>query len=187
MMTSAYVFLADGFEEIEAITPIDLLRRAGVEVTTISIGDSLEVKGSHGVTVIADRLFSGVETSPLPSAVVLPGGGEGAKNLANHEGLVSLIKKQFSEGALVAAICASPAVVLSKCGVLEGKNWTCYPGMEKDLSCGTHRPERVVCDGNLITSRGAGTAIEFSLALIERLVSKAASEKIRAAIVAQAG
>jgi protein deglycase len=175
-MKTACVLLADGFEEVEAITPIDYLRRAGVEVTILGVTGKT-VSGAHGIKVEADlgtAVFNGDY-----DCVVVPGGGRGADNIAASPAAVYLIKRHFAAGALIAAICAAPAVVLhSACGILEGRRYTCYPGMEAGIEGATFTEDRVVVDGRLITSRAAGSAGEFSRAIVEALVGKTEADSL---------
>jgi len=168
-MKKALLILAEGFEEIEAVTPVDLLRRAGILVTVAALGDLIIVKGTRGLEVQADCLFNEVESDF--DALILPGGGNGANNLASSEKVLSLIEKMNREGSLIAAICASSAVVLGKTDVLSGKRATCYPGCEVDFRSDViYVEESVVIVDNIITSRGPGTASEFSLAIIKVLL-----------------
>lgn len=179
-MSRVYVFLATGFEEIEALTVVDLLRRAGVDCRTVSVMEERQVTSSHNVTVTADALFS--EITDDADMLVLPGGIPGTPNLAAHEGLGVLLKKQFQAGKWVAAVCAAPTV-LGALGILDGKRATCYPGKMEELVCGEKLTDPVVVDGNVITSRGMGTCIDFGLKMIEVLDSAEAAEKIEKAIV----
>jgi 4-methyl-5(b-hydroxyethyl)-thiazole monophosphate biosynthesis len=177
----ALVLLADGFEEVEAITPIDYLRRAGVEVTVAAIGESLTVKGAWtGLKVQADTTLSKAGNGEW-DAVILPGGMPGAANLAASKETGALLEEMAAANKLICAICASPAIVIAPLGLLNGKRFTCYPGMEKNLSfdilSGFTR-DRVVVDENLITSRGAGTAGEFAIAIIEELLDETAADKV---------
>ncbi|MCM1521557.1 MAG: DJ-1/PfpI family protein [Muribaculaceae bacterium] len=170
-MSTTYVFLAPGFEEIEAIAPVDLMRRAGIDVMTVAVGESRHVTGAHGITVEADLLLGDEDMSDA-DLLVAPGGMPGAKNLADSDKLCALFKAQAARGALVAAICAAPAVLLSHIGVLKGKNATCYPGFDDDLRAGGATyvsDERVVRDDNIITANGPSSAIPFGLALVEAL------------------
>jgi 4-methyl-5(b-hydroxyethyl)-thiazole monophosphate biosynthesis len=177
MTKRALVFLADGFEEVEAVTPIDFLRRAGVEVVTVAIGEAKTATGSHGVRVVADCAV--VESGLLPyDAVILPGGMPGSANLAASGRVGSLVSAAVVKGKLVAAICAAPALVLAPLGILSGKEFTCFPGMEKEVSGAKWVADDVAVDGNIITSRGAGTAALFALAVIEYLLGREAAEKI---------
>jgi 4-methyl-5(b-hydroxyethyl)-thiazole monophosphate biosynthesis len=181
MAQKALVFLADGFEEVEAITPIDYLRRAGVELTTVSISGNRTVTGSHKVPVIADKTLA--EIDGVYDALLLPGGAAGADNLATCAELGKRLREQAASGRVVAAICASPAVVLAPLGLIKGRRFTCYPGMEKGVSGGTWSEDRVVIDGNIVTSRGAGTAADWAVALIGLLLSPTDREKLAKAVV----
>jgi len=164
------VILAEGFEEIEAIAPIDVLRRAGIDVIVAGLSGKT-VTGAHGVKVEADIVLG--DMKGLPDAIFLPGGLPGATNLEASPAVIDLIRRMHQEKRLVTAICASPALALQKSGILEGKRATCYPGYEKNFSSGvTFTEERVVKDGNVITSRGPGSAIEFALKLVEELAGK---------------
>jgi 4-methyl-5(b-hydroxyethyl)-thiazole monophosphate biosynthesis len=171
----AAVLLADGFEEVEAVTPIDFLRRA--EIDTIIVGVSgREVAGGHNIYLTSDVSLS--ELDEDLDAVIIPGGMPGAENLSKSEKVVELITKMRDQGKLIAAICASPAVVLGSHGFLKDKTYTCYPGFEKDVADGTHSNDRVVIDGSLITSRGPGTAAEFAVAIIRYLRGADAAQSI---------
>jgi 4-methyl-5(b-hydroxyethyl)-thiazole monophosphate biosynthesis len=188
MAKKALVLLAPGFEEVEAVTPIDYLRRAGVEVTTAAVGgvgESRDLAGSHGITVRADTTLAALvaEAGGIPGlcraldAVVLPGGMPGASNLAASADTAALLKAMTQEDKVVAAICASPALVLAPLGLLKGKRFTCFPGMEQGLE-GIWSKHPIVADGNLITSRGAGTAGVFAIAAINLLEGDMASKEI---------
>jgi 4-methyl-5(b-hydroxyethyl)-thiazole monophosphate biosynthesis len=169
---AVYVHLADGFEEIEALTQADLLRRAGVKVETVSIMGHLNVTGSRGVEVIADILFEDADYDKC-ELIVLPGGLPGATNLAAHEGLKQKLLSFANEGRRIAAICASPAAILAPLGILDGKKATGYPGYEDEaLASAVKAPGDVVKDGNIITSRGPATAMAFGLALVEELCGR---------------
>lgn len=163
--------LAQGCEELEAVTVIDLLRRANIKVTTAGL-DNYDVRASRNVTLIPDVTLDMVANKDF-SMIVLPGGLPGADNLANDERLMRMIKRMHKEGKLIAAICAAPAV-LAKAGVLAGKRATSYPGTldKMDLPDVTVTQEPIVQDGNVITSRGPGTAMDFALTLIEILTDK---------------
>lgn len=185
MERKVILLLADGFEEIEALTPVDFLRRAGAEVLMSSIGESRTVTGSHGIPVLADRGLSelaseGILRSDLWDAVLVPGGMPGASNVAASEEAGAFLKDMASRGKLVAAICAAPAVVLGSLGILEGKRFTCYPGMENRVRGASWSDERVVADGAVITSRGPGTAAEWAIEIIRFLAGDAMAEKIAA-------
>jgi len=177
MLKTALVILAEGFEEVEAIAPVDVLRRAGVRVTMAGLADRL-VKSSRHIGIEADILLR--DLVEMPDAVILPGGIPGATNLACSEEVAELVKKMNAAGKIVAAICAAPAAVLAPLGILDGKKATCYPGCESDFSGKTiHSKERVVVDGNIITSQGPGTALEFALVIAGRLVGQEMADTVR--------
>lgn len=170
MSKKAVLFLADGFEEMEALTPVDVLRRAGVEVTIAGISGK-SAQSAHGVTVQADIALS--ELTGDFDLLIFPGGMPGSKNLGESLKAKELAVKQAGAGKLIAAICAAPVFTLGAWGILNGKKATCYPGMDNLFPAEvTFSAERVVVDGNVITSRGPGTAVEFSLALVEKFVDK---------------
>jgi protein deglycase len=177
-MKKAGIILAEGFEEVEAVTPADFLNRAGVKVILIGIGGT-EIEGSHGIRIRTDAEIA--DFSEELDAIVIPGGMPGAKNVSLSKEALELIKSMHRKGGLVAAICAAPAVVLTKTNIINGKKLTSFPGYEKNFTHSTYSEDRVVVDGNLITSRGAGTAAEFALAVIEYLVSREEADKIHAA------
>ena len=168
-----YVFLADGFEEMEALAPVDVMRRAGLSVCTVGV-TGRQVTGSHGVTVTADA----VEFDPADcEAVVLPGGMPGTAHLDESSLVAGALRAAAEKGRLIAAICAAPSVLGHK-GLLTGRRATCYPGWEKELTGAEYTGEPVTEDGNLITARGAGVAVEFGLALTARLTSPEKAEQI---------
>lgn len=198
-MKSVVVFLSEGFEEIEAVTPIDYLRRAGVCVTTVSVSAQTKVErqegcytlnephavlGAHGVIYIADKTFDEwqSELKELPDALFTPGGMPGAKNLADFAPLTQFICDMHKAGKLVTAICAAPVVVLAKTGVLSGKKYTCYPEMEKMVSSSadaTHiRDVPFVTDGNVITGRGPGAAEQFAMEIVRVLCGEECAKKV---------
>jgi protein deglycase len=180
-MKTACVLLADGFEEVEAMTPIDYLRRAGIEVTSVGVA-ARAVAGARGIKVEADEGPEGLSRDY--DCVVVPGGGKGAVNLAASPAVTQFIVRHFSAGRTVAAICAAPAVVLhGSCGILAGRRFTCFPGMEGNVKGARFSPDRVVVDGNLITSRAAGTAGEFSRAIISALVGEAAAAALSKSVL----
>jgi 4-methyl-5(b-hydroxyethyl)-thiazole monophosphate biosynthesis len=168
---SVYVHLADGFEEIEALTSVDLLRRVGVSVETVSIMGHLNVTGAHGIEVIADIVFEDADYDGC-EMIVLPGGLPGANNLAEHEGLKQKLLSFANEGRRISALCASPSFVLAPLGIIDGRNATGYPGFNDNMGKALITSEDVVKDGNIITSRGPATAMAFSLAIIEELCGK---------------
>ena len=181
-MSKACVFFADGFEEVEALTPVDLMRRAGIDVTTVAVGGGLGVKGSHGIEITADILFEDMDFGDT-DMLVLPGGMPGTLNLMNHKGLTALLDDFNSRGRKLAAICAAPSV-FGKLGLLDGREAVCYPGFEKELG-NARIPENVtfVTDGNITTSRGAGTAMDFALELIRILEGEDTSAKIGNSVI----
>jgi len=176
-----YVHLADGFEEIEALTIIDLLRRAEIEMETVSITGRLPVLGSHGVKVIADILFEDAVYSSC-DLIVLPGGLPGAENLAAHNGLGEKILSFNNQGKGLAAICAAP-LVFGRAGILKGKKATCYPGFEEELKGAEIMTDDVVRDQEIITSRGPATAMAFALAIIESIKGKEAADEIASGLL----
>jgi 4-methyl-5(b-hydroxyethyl)-thiazole monophosphate biosynthesis len=197
-MKKTIILLADGFEEVEALTSVDYLRRAGIDVRTVGVTGSI-VQGGHGILVRADIELS--ELSGAVDCVVVPGGGKGAENLAASPAVVELIRRQFSSGALVAAICAAPAVVLHEaCGILAGRKFTGYPGTEKGVQGvdfheadfreaefreADFREDRVVVDGNLITSRAAGCAGEFAYAIVKALLGAKEAQELADKVLLQ--
>jgi len=191
MAKKAIVLLADGFEDVEAITPIDYLRRAGIEVTTVSISESLTVTSKWGgIKMTANSTLTDIVKQGTDGwdAIIAPGGMPGSTNLAASKETGSLIKKMATDGKLVCAICAAPALVLAPLGLLNGKKFTCYPGMEEKVTTASYAgckwsDNHVVTDGNIITSRGAGTAGLFAVTIIEKLLDKAAAQKIADAVL----
>lgn len=176
-----YVFLAEGFEEVEALTPVDILRRAGIETYLVSVNDKKSVKSSHGVEIKADKKFSEIDKDAA-DMLILPGGMPGTLNLYLFKPLMKLVTDYNAKGKRIAAICAAPTN-FGKLGLLEGKKAVCYPGMEDELIGAKVMKDSVVTDGNITTSRGMGTAIDFSLELLKLLTgnekeSKAMAEKV---------
>ena len=180
-MKKVGIFMADGCEEIEGLTVVDIVRRAKLEMTTISITNKKEVTSSHNVTFLTDALASEVDFDGF-DAIVLPGGMPGTLNLGASDMVNKVIKKFAGEGKIVAAICAAPTA-FGAFGILKDKKATCYPGMEAGLHCAEVLYDSVVTDGKVITSRGMGTAIDFGLKLVEILTDQDTSEKLAAAIV----
>ncbi len=180
-MKKVCLFLGEGFEEVEALTPADLLRRAGAEVTLVSIGAEKKVTGSHGIPVTADCLFTEADFTDA-DLLVLPGGMPGTLNLKACEPLLALLKEHDAKGKKLAAICAAPTV-LGHAGLLKGKHATCYPGCEDGLDGAVCETEPVVVDGSITTSRGVGTAIPFALSLIAQLYGQEKADVIAKSIV----
>ncbi len=176
-MKHAAVLLAEGFEEIEAITPIDLLRRGGVEVKLVGVTQQV-VTGAHGITVNTDILLEEVHAEDL-DCIVLPGGMPGSTNLAESDGAAQLIMQVFRAGKVVAAICAAPAVVLAPLGILEGRQATCYPGAETFAPGTSFSTLPLVRDGNLITAYGPGAAAEFAIAVLQALAGPERAHEVK--------
>lgn len=186
-MKGKYIFLANGFEETEAITTIDILRRAGIEVETVSIHKDKFVVGSHGIPVVADLTYGefkenvvldGTDSDDL---IVFPGGMPGTKRLAEDGEIINFMKLHYAEGGSLAAICAAPGLVVSQLPSLKGKRFTCFEGFQ-DASIGKggiYDPKPAVIDGNLITGRGAGCAVQFALAIVEHLEGKETVEQVK--------
>lgn len=177
-----YLFLANGCEEIEALMPLDILRRGGVAVTTVAVGGSDAVVGSHGIRIgadIPDVLFR----DATPEAVILPGGMPGSENLAASKTVSTALKVTAKSGGLLCAICAAP-MVLGKYGYLNGKTAICYPGFEKTLTGAKISEQKVVRDGNVITAAGMGVAAEFGFEILKALKGNDVSERVRRAILA---
>ena len=165
-MKTIFVFLAEGFEEIEALTPVDVLRRAGLSVQTVSVMDGQVVAGAHGVPVLADKMFAEINPEDA-EMILLPGGLPGATNLDAHEGLSRMILDFAAAEKPLAAICAAP-LVLGNRGLLQGKKATCYPGFETYLQGAEYTAALVEKDGNIITGKGPGAAMEFAFAIVEK-------------------
>ena len=176
-----YLFLANGFEEVEALCPLDLLRRAGLAVTTVGVGGDVIV-GARGIAVqadIPDTLFR----DSKPDMIILPGGMPGTKNLDESRTVDAALRAASANGACLAAICAAP-MVLGKRGYLKGKEATCFPGFEEYLEGATLSKARVVTAGRTVTAAGMGVAMEFGLALVALLQGKEAAERLRSAVLA---
>lgn len=176
-----HIFLAQGFEIIEALTPLDVLRRAGLHTQMVSINSSLEVESSNKVAVVANTTLDKADFSDS-DAMIIPGGQPGADNLRTNLQLRKLLQKQNSEGRLVCSICAGP-IVLAAAGILEGRRATCYPGFESYLSGAVCTGAFVEEDKNIITGRGPGVAMEFSYAILKRFVSPDEVEKLRKGMI----
>jgi protein deglycase len=176
MKKRAVIILAKGFEEVEVLTPFDILRRCGVDVTVAGLGSRI-VEGGHGASVSGDIIFEAY--SDMPDALILPGGMPGAENIASSTKVKDLMVNLLSKRKIVAAICASPALVLAPTGILSGKEATCYPGMEKSFPSDVKfSASEVVQDGNIITSRGPATAFAFGLKIAENLVGKNTADMV---------
>ncbi len=178
-----YCFLADGFEELEAIAPIDMLKRAGVEVITVGVTGKT-VTGAHNIPVIADIVADEVVLNSSLEAVILPGGMPGALNLENSEAVQNAIYFAAENEKYVCAICAAPQILGHKC-LLKGRNAIAYPGFEKELEGANISEDYVVCDGNFITAKGAGVAVEFGLEIVCALKGRETAEAIHSQIQAK--
>ena len=177
------MFLADGFEEIEALCPLDLIRRAELEIKTVSVTGNLIVNGSHDIKVTADTLIENLDPSVEPEMVILPGGKVGAFTLNDSEGVKKYITDTYARGDYAAAICAAP-LILGNLGLLEGKEAICYPGFESYLKGAVISDKKVVRDGNIITGKGMGVSQQFGLKLVEVLKGEDAANKIKETIMA---
>lgn len=179
-----YLFLAEGFEEVEALVPTDYLRRAGIEVATVGVGGEY-VTGAHGITVKADLCECQLSAERADiDMVILPGGMPGTLNLKASATVNAFIDKAVACGAFIGAICAAPSVLGEK-GLLKGRTAVCYPGFEEKLEGATVARAKAVRDGNIITARGAGAAEDFSAELISALKGKEAAEAVLCAVMAR--
>ena len=188
-MKGVHIFLSDGFEDMEALATRDVLLRGGVPVITVSITDEYLVESSHGLQVTADTSWADLEVmEPGTSAedvMIFPGGMPGSKNLAQHAELMEILQDHWSRGGTVAAICAAPGLVVSQLSGLAGRKVTCFDGFEEALigQGAIYTPEGTVTDGNLITGRGAGWAVDFGLAILAHLKGFEAAAKVRAGLM----
>lgn len=173
-----YVFLAEGFEEIEALAPVDVMRRAGLSVTLVSITGDIFVTGAHGIPVVADTLFDKHDYSDA-ALLFLPGGLPGATNLQQHAGLCSLLIDKAQDDVVISAICAAP-LVLGGLGLLNGKRATCYPGFEDTMQGADYTAEQVTIDGNLFTACGPAAAWALGFAFVEHFCSAEKACELRA-------
>ena len=164
----AYIILSPGFEEVEAVTVIDILRRAGIGATTVSLNENAAVMGSHGIVVMADRVLGELDETPA-DALVLPGGMKGVENMLSSKALLSLVEKYHASGAVIAAVCAAP-LVLDKLGILDMHHFTCHPCVYERLVSGGVQDVPSLTDGQIVTGRSAGCAMIWSLALVNKLL-----------------
>lgn len=176
-MKKVALFLAEGFEETEALGTLDVLRRAQIPVETVSISNDRKVTGSHDITVIADSTFNEVDFAAV-EVLVLPGGMPGAKHLNEHEGLKNLLTEFNEQGKHIAAICAAP-MVLGGLRLLDGKRVTCYPGFEPELIGAKVTGENVVVDGNITTGKGPGLVFDFALQLVEQIAGLSVRREVQ--------
>ncbi len=179
-MAKVYLFLAEGFEEVEALTVVDVLRRAELEIIMVSVTGNELVTGAHGIRTVTDILFEATDYED-GDMLVLPGGMPGTLNLLKHDGLSQLLKVFHEKGRNLAAICAAPRILGTK-GLLNGKKATCYPGNEESLLGASYQNVDVVTDGNIVTSKGMGTAIDFSLSLVAKLKGEEVATRLAEAM-----
>jgi 4-methyl-5(b-hydroxyethyl)-thiazole monophosphate biosynthesis len=175
-MNKLYVFLASGFEETEALGTLDVLKRAGFEVVSVSVTGNREVTGSHNITVVADIIFNDTDFSD-GQMLILPGGMPGARNLQAHDGLGKLLRQYAETGKFIGAICAAPKV-LGHLGLLNGKKATCYPGFENELTGATIVSDNIVRDGTLITAKGPAFSLHFGLEITKALRGEDLAQKV---------
>lgn len=177
-----YLFLADGFEEIEALTPYDLLLRAGADIKTVSINQTDIVTGAHGIKVHADICINDLD-STLPDAIILPGGMPGASNLDNNNRVDEYITLCNDNNKLICAICAAP-FILGKRGLLNGKKAICFPGFDDKLTGAVISDKKVVTDANIITAKGMGVAFDFGIAIVSYLFGEEKAKELKASTMA---
>jgi len=182
-MNDLYIHLAEGFEEIEAVTIIDVLRRAGLNVISVSVTGNRMVKGSHNIEMKADLLFDEVDFTS-GEMIILPGGMPGSKNLNEHTGLKQQIIEYQKSGKYLAAICAAP-IVFGNLGILNGKRAVCYPGYEAHLTGADVQSNSYIVDNNIITGRGVGAALNFSLEIVRILVGEERALQLRKAMLVE--
>lgn len=186
-MKESFVFLAEGFEEIEAISVIDILRRAGMPVKTVSITSALQVTGAHGISITADTIYDNTLFTDA-DWIIFPGGMPGATNLYEFAPIHGLIENQMkSQSGRIAAICASPGVVLGRMGALKGEKFTCYPGFEDMVEGGIHVPDRVVVSGKFVTGNGPSSASLWALAIVAETLGAVAAEKVASGMLIYPG
>lgn len=176
-----YVFLATGFEDIEALAPVDIMRRAGLNVQTVSITGERIVESAHGVGVASDKLLSEIDFTEA-EMIVLPGGLPGSTNLDACKPLTQAIARHFETGGPIAAICAAP-LVFGHLGLLQGRRATCYPGVESELKGATYTAAIVEQDENIITGKGPGAAFEFSYTIVDYFLGEGASQPLRQGMI----
>ena len=183
-MEGVYIFLADGFEDMEAIATRDVLLRGGIDVQTVSINEDPFVTSSHGITVSVDLTRDDFDDD-LPAAMIFPGGMPGSKNLAADKALMALMRKCYENGGIVAAICAAPGLVCSQLDDVAGKRFTCFDGFQDPMIAkgAVYTPESAVVDGRLITGRGAGHAVSFGLAILGALKGDETVARVRAGLM----
>ena len=183
-MEGVYIFLADGFEDMEAIATRDVLLRGGIDVQTVSINEDPFVTSSHGITVSVDLTRDDFDDD-LPAVMIFPGGMPGSKNLAADKALMALMRRCYAQGGIVAAICAAPGLVCSQLDDVAGKRFTCFDGFQDPMIAkgAVYTPESAVVDGRLITGRGAGHAVNFGLAILGALKGDETVARVRAGLM----
>ncbi len=164
------VFIADGFEEVEALTVVDYLRRLNIIVDMVSISENHQVSGSHYIEVTTNKLISEIKHKDY-DGLVIPGGMPGATNLKDNSQVIELVQKMHADNKMIAAICAGP-IVLEKAGIIEGKNITSYPNFEQKLKNSNYKKDKTVRDGNIITARGPYFAVDFTFEIVDYLLGK---------------
>ena len=181
---TSYIFLAPGVEEVEATATVDALRRASIDVVTVAVGDSLQIKGATGQTLVADSLINDVNTADA-DWLIIPGGDPGAQNLAACSAVNNAIVEHVAKDGRIASICAGPAVVLAPLGVLKGKKATCYPGLGDAINSngGEYVEQTVVVEPNLITSEGPGTTLPFAIEIIRATLGDKAADSVAAGML----
>lgn len=179
-MAKAYVFLAEGFETVEALAVVDILRRVKCQVVTVGVGTEI-ITSAQNIPVKADEVLGDFEYNDA-DIVFLPGGMPGTRNLEAESKVVEVVRRQYESGKIVTAICAAPSV-FGHMGILEGRKATCFPGFENELSGAEFVDEKVVVDGNVITSRGMGTAIDLGLVLVEKICDKKTADELASKII----
>lgn len=176
-MKKICIVLADGFEEIEALTQVDYLRRAGLEIDMLTINKSKEVVGAHNIKVLADNTMESFDENQY-DAIIIPGGSTGVENLINNEKILKILKKFKDDKKLIAAICAGP-LVLDKAGVIKDETFTIFPGLEEEIESGNHINAVVVTSGNIITAKGVSFAPHLAYSITSYLIDSKASERLQ--------
>lgn len=177
-----YIFIAEGFEEIEAITTIDILRRAQLQVISVSITNQKTVTGAHGITIQTDATFDQITDFAQAQTIILPGGMPGTTNLEAYQPLIKLISQSYKSGKYIAAICAAPSI-LGKMRLLRNEEATAYPGFEEHLEDAVLSKQKVVRSGKMITARGPGATIQFALKIVETIKGQEAAQQIAADLI----